>query len=123
MSSQSYDCYTARVDGLVSLAVVLGSLAQFVIAILLIAVLWYLILILRNVRDITDRLRKGSEVIADDLSRFRSAVYEESEAFWSGIKGFVSYIPQVLGFAGKKRTRKARPQAEASEPADAPDLS
>ncbi|OGG59803.1 hypothetical protein A2765_04420 [Candidatus Kaiserbacteria bacterium RIFCSPHIGHO2_01_FULL_56_24] len=110
-------------DGLVSFAIVLGALAQFVIAALLIVVLWYLILILRDIRDITDRLRRGSELIAGDLSRFRRAVYDESEALWSSLKAFVKYLPQVLGFAGKKRARKAKQETEKDEPAEASDLS
>lgn len=110
-------------DGLVSFAFVLDAFAQFVIAVLLIIVLWYLILILRDIRDITGRLRRGSEVIAGDLSRFRAAVYDESAALWSSLKAFVKYLPQVLGFAGKKRTRKAKQETGKNGPAEASDLS
>ena len=104
-------------DGLVTLAFVLASIAQFVVAVLLIVVLWHLIAILRNVRDMTDRMRRGTELLADDLSEFRLAVRSESTAFWSGFKSFLKRVPQAFGFAGKKRSRKAKSEA-GEEPPD-----
>lgn len=114
MMSQSSGCYTLRVDGLVSLAFVLGSIAQFVVAVLLIVVLWYLIAVLRNVLDITDRLRRGSILIADDLYEFRAAVRSESTAFWTSFKALLRHVPQIFGL--RKRARRAKPEEnEASE--------
>jgi hypothetical protein len=105
------------VDGLVSLAFVLGSIAQFVAAALLIVVLWYLIGILRNIRDITDRMRRGSELLADDLFEFRLAVREESTAFWSGFKAFVTHLPRAFGF-GKKKAGRTKPEEASADPSD-----
>lgn len=101
-------------DGLVTLAFVLGSIAQFVVAVLLICVLWYLIAILRNVRDITDRLERGSAIVADDLYDFRSAVRSESEALWKGMKSLLAKVPRAFG-VGTKRARKPKPD-EQEEP-------
>lgn len=117
MMSQSSDCYTAGVDGLVSIAFVLESITQFVVAVLLIVVLWYLIAILRNVRDMTDRLERGSTLLADDLYEFRSAVRSESTALWSGLKSLLGKVPQAFGL-GTKRTRKAKAKDIEEEPAD-----
>lgn len=40
----------------------------------IIAALYYIIKILRNVRDVSDRVEAGSEVLSEDLSEFRLKV-------------------------------------------------
>ena len=117
MISQYCDCYTLMVDGLVSIAFVLGSIAQFVVAVLLIVVLWYLIAILRNVLDITDRLKRGSALVAGDLYEFRAAVRSESSVFWSGFKAFVTHLLRAFG-SGKRKARKTKPDEETADPSD-----
>lgn len=96
-------------DELVSIAFVLGSIAQLVVAVLLIIVLWYLIAILRKVRDITSRLERGSALLAEDVYEFRSAIRNESANFWSGVKSLLAKVPQAFGLS-KKRTRKSKPE-------------
>lgn len=97
-----------------SLALLLGSIAQLVIAILLIAVLWLLIGILKNVREISEHARRGSDIVSNDLFRFRSAIIDESAAFWTGFKSFVSMVPNAFGFGTKKRSRKTSTPADES---------
>lgn len=97
-----------------SLALLLGSIAQFVIAILLIAVLWLLIGILKNVREISEHARRGSDIVSNDLFQLRSAMIDESAAIWSGLKSFVSMVPHTFGFGKKKKTRKMSTPEEES---------
>jgi len=108
MSSQSYDCYTAQVDGLVSIAIVLGGLAQFVVAVLLIAVLWYLIGILKGIRAMIERFERGSELIADDLFKLHRAAKDQSVELWEGMKAFFRYIPHALSVTGDEPRKRAR---------------
>lgn len=51
------------------------SVAVVVVTILLAAVLVYVLLIVRNVKDITDRLREGSQLIASDFKALRDRLY------------------------------------------------
>lgn len=47
------------------------SVAVIVVTVLLAVVLVYVLLIVRNVKDITDRVREGSELLANDLGALR----------------------------------------------------
>lgn len=55
---------------------VITSIAVVLLTILVSVALFYLIRILRNVRDITDRLKRGSEQLAEDALAMRSFVHE-----------------------------------------------
>ena len=86
-----------------SLAILLSSIAQCVIAILLIVVLWYLIGIVRNIREISDRARRGSEIVSNDLFEIRRKVQSESMELWTGLTSFIQHLPQAVGLGKKKK--------------------
>lgn len=55
---------------------VITSVAVVVFTIFLCVALYYLIRILKNVRDVTDRLRRGSEQLAEDAQAVRDFIHE-----------------------------------------------
>lgn len=72
------------------------SAAVVVLTILLVVVLVYVLLIVRNVKDVTDRVREGSELIASDLRGMRSRAGQ-----------IVGFIAEKF-FMGKRRTRRSK---------------
>ena len=52
------------------------SVAVVVFTIFLCVVLYYLIRILKNVREITERLKRGSEQLAEDAEAVRTFIHE-----------------------------------------------
>ncbi len=67
----------------------LHSIAEVIISILLVAVLWYLVLVLKNVQDISERLRRGSERVEHDLFLIRQKVVSGGSELWSDLKTFL----------------------------------
>lgn len=51
------------------------AVAVVVVTLLVAAVLVYVLMIVRNVKDITDRLKEGSEIIAGDLQALRGKIF------------------------------------------------
>ncbi len=76
---------------------VITSIAVVALTIFVCVALYYLIRILRNVRDVTDRLKRGTEQIAEDVMSMRSFVHE-------GVIGLVK--SSFSRFTGKKSSRK-----------------
>ena len=76
---------------------VITSIAVVALTILLCFVLYQVLGILKNVRDITDRLRRGSEQLAEDAQVVRDFVHE----------GLIGTARRLLsGIGGEKRTEK-----------------
>ena len=79
---------------------VITSIAVVVVTVLVCFVLWYLIKILRNVREITDRLRRGSEQLAEDANAVRVFVHE-------GIVGtLLQFVGKIIGKTSPKADDK-----------------
>jgi hypothetical protein len=82
---------------------VITSIAVVVLTILLCFVLYHVIGILKNVRDITDRVKRGSEQLAEDAQAVRTFVHEgiigTARNFFGG------------GAAAKKTRRTKKPDA------------
>ena len=55
---------------------IITSVAVVIFTIFSCVALYYLIRILRNVRDVTDRLRRGSEQLAEDAQAVRTFIHE-----------------------------------------------
>lgn len=87
---------------------VITSIAVVVLTVLLCFVLYQLVRILKNIRDITERLRRGSEQLAEDAQVVRSFVHE-------GIIGTARKFLSSL--SGEKRpsrrTKREEPLSEA----------
>lgn len=86
---------------------VITSIAVVALTILLCFVLYQVVRILKNVRDITERLRRGSEQLAEDAQVVRSFVHE-------GIIGTARKF--ISGLGGEKRTsRRSKKEEPLSE--------
>lgn len=66
---------------------VVASIAVVAVTILVCCALFYFVLILRNVRDITDRLKRGSEQLAEDAQAVRNFL---SEGVIGAVRSFFS---------------------------------
>jgi len=86
------------------------SVAVVVLTILLVAVLVYVLMIVRNVKDITDRLKEGSELIASDLAAFRERLYGAGNR----LQGMGAAILGRL-FSRSRRARRSAKREEESE--------
>ncbi len=87
------------------------SVATIVLSVLVGIALFYFIGILRNVRDVTDRMRRGTETLAEDLSDLRDNIKEEGVR----IKHFVQFIGRQTGWfsdRGKRPRRRSRRKSE-----------
>lgn len=88
------------------------AIAVVVVTILIAVALYYVIRILRAVRDIAERVREGSEIIAEDAAHLREEILSGnifSELYARAAK--------MTGFGGrtKKRGKKSAKQEEADE--------
>ena len=83
---------------------VITSISVVVVTILIGVMLYHIIRILRSVREIIDRLKKGSEVLAEDAASIHGFVKE----------GVVGTIMGVFGGTPKKKktTRKKKQVSE-----------
>jgi uncharacterized protein YoxC len=86
------------------------AIAVVVVTIMVAVALYYVIRILRAVRDIAERVREGSEVIAEDVATVREGIV--SGRFFSDVMRRAS---AMTGFGAKRarRTKKAEPASEA----------
>lgn len=82
---------------------VITSIAVVVLTILLCFVLYHVIGILKNVRDITDKVKRGSEQLAEDAQAVRTFVHE-------GIIGTARNF-----FGGGDAAKKAAKRAKKSD--------
>ncbi len=87
---------------------VITSVAVVVLTILLCFVLYHVIGILKNVRDITDRVKRGSEQLAEDAQAVRTFVHE-------GVIGTARNFFGGGSTARKARRSKKDPLEEESE--------
>ncbi len=90
------------------------AFAVIMVTIMVLIALYYVIKILRAVRDIAERVREGSEVIADDVANVREGIV--SGRFFRTV---VDRAQQATGFGAKRpRRNKARRNAEEDEPTE-----
>ena len=66
--------------------------------------LYYVIRILRNIRDVTERVDEGSKILAEDLSDLRGTIKREGFV-WGHIFGF---LKKQSGLFGKKTNTKRK---------------
>ena len=84
------------------------SVAVVAVTILIGVALFYLVSILRNVRDISDKLKKGSDVLGKDLSEFRTVVKRD------GVKArnIVEFFMDRLKTKRKRTVYKKKEKSE-----------
>ena len=89
-------------------AVIIGALLVFI-------VLLYAIGIIRNIKHITDRMRKGSDAFADDMRTIRHKVLADSNlipTIISGIMGVAGSFMSRMADASKKRGSRRKKKEE-----------
>ena len=72
------------------------SIVTILLGILVAIALYYVIKILKNLRDITDRAQRGSEVLGHDLEHLRENIKEEGMRFKhikKFLKGYSKWFP------------------------------
>jgi membrane protein implicated in regulation of membrane protease activity len=72
------------------------SVAVVVLAILGAVALYYILGILKNIRNISDRAERGSEILAGDMEHLRENIKEEGMRFRhikKFIKGYAKWFP------------------------------
>lgn len=80
------------------------AVAVVVLSVFLAIALYYLIRILKNVREISDHLLRGTTALSEDLSHLRSSIKEEAReigSFFSFLKVWKTWFP-------KKKVRRRR---------------
>lgn len=73
------------------------AISVIILTILLIASFYYILRILKNTKEVTDKVKKGSDVLAEDLSELRQNIKEEG----AKIKHFSNFFESILN----RRTR------------------
>ncbi len=77
------------------------AMAVVIFTIFVCVAMYYIISILRSVRNITERIESGSETIVEDIKHLRAYVAQGS------------LISQVVGlFVKSKRSRKREPEVD-----------
>lgn len=76
--------------------------------------LFYIVRILRNIRDVTERVDEGSKVLAEDLSELRGTIKREGFV-WGHIFSFLKKQSGLFGRkVNSKRKSAAHPEGEPS---------
>jgi hypothetical protein len=91
------------------------SVAVVIVTVLVAIGLYYIIGILRNIRDVSDRVRRGSEQFAEDVNEFREAIKEDGAT----VRHIFALIMRGAGWfpspAKKRGTRRKSAKAEGVE--------
>ena len=98
---------------LTNLFFTITAIAVIVVTILVAIGLYYVIGILRAVRDIAERVREGSELIAGDAAQLREEIL--SGSIFSAL---YAKAAQMTGFATRRAKRKKRAEKEQQSEAD-----
>ena len=85
------------------------AVAVILVTIFVAVALYHLIRILRSVRDIVERVREGSEVIAEDVAHMRDGIV--TGRFFSAV---MSRASEAAGF-GRRRTSRPKKKREQTE--------
>ena len=78
------------------------SIAVIVVTVLLVVALFYLIAIIRNVKEISDRLRKGTEILSEDIGEFRDNVKRDGMRFMHVVR-FIGKAFRSANGNGKRK--------------------
>ena len=78
------------------------SIAVILVTVGVIVALYYLVRILRNVRDVTDRVEEGTKALAEDLTVLRGSLKTGGFA-WKHLFGFLGKHSRWFS-SKKKRT-------------------
>lgn len=85
------------------------SAAVVVVTVLVCIVLYYVARILRDVREVTDRVRRGSESLAEDFASLRAGIREDGMR----LRDIAMFFATRAGvIPGSKASRSRKPRAE-----------
>lgn len=78
------------------------SAAVILVTILFLFVLWYVISILRNVRDISEKAKKGTDALVEDLGELRKNVKKDG----TKARQVIAFFLQLIVPKKKRAKRK-----------------
>lgn len=84
------------------------SVSVVLVTILLVAVLFYVLGILRNVKEVTDRIKEGSRMLAQDFSQAREAIKREGKKTTNIISFFLDRFEPKKRRASRKKKAGAQ---------------
>jgi len=82
------------------------SIAVILVTALIIFILWYVISILRNVKDISDTAKKGTDMLAEDLVELRKNVKKDGVKARHILRFFLQSIVPKRRKAKRAKTKK-----------------
>lgn len=80
------------------------SAAVLVVTFFVCVVLYYVVRILRDIRAVTDRVRRGSESVANDLASLREGIREDGMR----LRDFAMFFVRRFGIMPTERPRKTK---------------
>lgn len=80
------------------------SVAVVLVTALVIVALFYIVSILRNVKDVSDTVKKGSDVLSEDLLVLHDNVKKEG----SKVRQIVDYFLQLITPKRRKKSSKKK---------------
>ena len=75
---------------------------QILVLALAATALFYVIGVVRDIRAMSDRARRGTDVLAGDLGELRAQIRKESKDTWSGVKLLARSLLRRTGLAGQE---------------------
>ncbi len=82
---------------------VITSISVVILTLFTCVAMWYIIRILRNIRDVTSRIKRGSDLLAEDAQALRSFMRE----------GIIGTIKRFFGRTDVKK--HSRPQRKSED--------
>ena len=87
------------------------AIAVVLVTLGLMIALFYIIRILHNIRDVTERVDEGSKVLAEDLSELRGTIKREGFV-WGHV---FSFLKKQSGLFGRKSGGKRKSASHSEE--------
>ncbi len=89
------------------------SIAVVLVTVGIAVALYYIVRILRNIQDVTERVDEGSKMLAEDLSALRGTIKREGFV-WGNLFAF---LQKYSGLFGKKPRRSPKRETDGEEKA------
>ncbi len=84
-----------------TLAYIAATVMQIIVLAIAAVVLFHCVGIVRDIRAMSARARKGADMLSDDLLELRAKVRSESRDLWSGVKMLVKGLMRKARLASR----------------------
>lgn len=99
-------------EAMITITEFVTSIGQLVLVVLLIAATVYIVRILRNVSDVSDRLRRGSEIVAGDIAALRATVKDGGKNVWDAVQAILLFLPRKARHFAKRGSKREEKKEE-----------